>query len=360
MPNKITPDIWLERFKKVHPNGEYDYSKSQFGLADHSIKIFHKECGKYFMQMPDKHYRGHGCNHYECSNMRRIQSNTYTQKQVEHIFHQVHGYYYVYDDEYIHANDPDYSVCCTIHGHFNVTPKAHKDGVGCPTCGQVRKSILLRSTRDNVIKSFRRVHNDEYDYIGEYDKHDVPMTIKHIKCGCIFKMTPERHKSGTGCPECRPSNKAIQNIINFLKYYGIKYTLEKTFPGCKNIKLLPFDFVLKKRFIFKKYKYYVTVALERDGEQHTEIIAHFGGLKEYILRIKRDAIKNKYCKDNNIWLIRIPYYINTKEQIKVYLTDKLKNTTFEECNEQNELLEKKQREVLNKYYEQNPEENPNH
>ena len=34
----------------------------------------------------------------------------------------------------------------------------------------------------------------------------------------------------------------------------------------------------------------------------------FGGEKQLQKTIKNDEIKNKYCKDNNITLIRIPYW----------------------------------------------------
>ena len=36
--------------------------------------------------------------------------------------------------------------------------------------------------------------------------------------------------------------------------------------------------------------------------------------KNYIILKKRDEIKNKYCKDNNIPLLRIPYW--DKKHIK--------------------------------------------
>lgn len=47
--------------------------------------------------------------------------------------------------------------------------------------------------------------------------------------------------------------------------------------------------------------------IEFDGKQHFEANMFFGGEKQLQKTIKNDEIKNKYCKDNNIPLIRIPY-----------------------------------------------------
>ena len=72
---------------------------------------------------------------------------------------------------------------------------------------------------------------------------------------------------------------------------------------CRNILPLPFDFYLPD----------YNICIEVDGMQHYEP-ATFGGIsKEKAIdnfresKI-RDNIKTQYCKDNNIKLIRIPYW----------------------------------------------------
>ena len=45
-------------------------------------------------------------------------------------------------------------------------------------------------------------------------------------------------------------------------------------------------------------------------------MGYFGGLKKLLYTQQNDKIKNEYCKNNNIRLIRIPYYeINNIEKI---------------------------------------------
>ena len=68
-------------------------------------------------------------------------------------------------------------------------------------------------------------------------------------------------------------------------------------------KLLFFDFYLPD---------YNTL-IEYDGRQHYEI-AFNQGEEKLILQKKYDKIKNKWCKNNKIILIRIPYF---KKEIKL-------------------------------------------
>jgi hypothetical protein len=47
--------------------------------------------------------------------------------------------------------------------------------------------------------------------------------------------------------------------------------------------------------------------IEYNGIQHYEIIEFFGGEDGFRKSQQRDTIKMKYCKDNNIPLLIIPY-----------------------------------------------------
>ena len=60
--------------------------------------------------------------------------------------------------------------------------------------------------------------------------------------------------------------------------------------------------------------------IEYDGLQHDKPIDFFGGKKAYENTILRDNIKNQYCADNNITLLRLKSYL-TNEEIKQQITD---------------------------------------
>jgi very-short-patch-repair endonuclease len=79
---------------------------------------------------------------------------------------------------------------------------------------------------------------------------------------------------------------------------NIKYFYNNSLPGCKyKSKSLRFDFYLPD------YK----TCIEYDGEQHFKPIKRFGGEDRYKISLERDNIKNIWCKENLINLIRISY-----------------------------------------------------
>lgn len=111
---------------------------------------------------------------------------------------------------------------------------------------------------------------------------DVLTTGNTKSCGCIIS-----------CGE--------NQISKILKDLSINYTTQKTFSECVNPLTnakLKFDFYLPD----------YNCCIEYDGKQHYESYDRFGGIEGLNDRQYRDGIKNKYCEENRINLIRIPYY----------------------------------------------------
>lgn len=103
-------------------------------------------------------------------------------------------------------------------------------------------------------------------------------------------------------------------VIQVLLELGIsEIKREKTFPECRSNKgkLLRFDIFLPA---------YNTL-VEFDGPQHFDIRHPYFS---YSL-IKNDFIKDQYCKNNNITLIRIPF-IGRFKTSKVFIKQKLLET----------------------------------
>jgi hypothetical protein len=96
------------------------------------------------------------------------------------------------------------------------------------------------------------------------------------------------------------SKKSIGETLikDYLLKNNIEFISQKTFSGCVFKNRLRFDFFLPN---------YNTV-IEFDGGQHFKSIDWFGGESEFINIKIRDSIKNKYCLNNNIKLIRIPFF----------------------------------------------------
>lgn len=123
------------------------------------------------------------------------------------------------------------------------------------------------------------------------------------KCICecgneCFASTPqiqEKTKKSCGCLK----NSYYEEVISkLLLENNIPFEKEKIFNDCKNIFPLRFDFYVDNKYI-----------IEYDGEQHFKSINSWGGDEGLLKRQQRDNIKNEYCINKNIPLIRIPYTI---------------------------------------------------
>ena len=92
----------------------------------------------------------------------------------------------------------------------------------------------------------------------------------------------------------------ISTATNYLTNNNINFIHQFSFNDCINIRKLPFDFYLPEH----------NTCIEFDGEQHFKPLKRFGGEQNFIYIQKNDEIKNKYCLEKNIKLIRIKYNQN--------------------------------------------------
>ena len=67
------------------------------------------------------------------------------------------------------------------------------------------------------------------------------------------------------------------------------------------------------------------LAFEYDGAQHSKYNKHFhrGGPDEFVYQTKKDAWKDLRCKQEGVFLIRIPHFV-AFEDLERYITDKLR------------------------------------
>ena len=172
-------------------------------------------------------------------------------------------------------------------------------GTGCPyCCGN------LPSTENNLA-----IH---YPFLSkEWSKNNkrspfeyLPWSNFNAEWCCsqnsshIWKTNiSTRVRFSTGCPHCNMSGGEYR-IANILNHNTITYSYNIPMKNCRHINLLRFDFYIEIEN--KKY------AIEYDGVQHRKPVEKWGGEENLKGIQKRDSIKNKYCADNNIFLLRIP------------------------------------------------------
>lgn len=192
---------------------------------------------------------------------------------------------------------------CKEHGEFYQYPGHLIQGHGCQKC-----SKMARITEEDFISQSHIIHNNKYTYpLGEYKNKRTKTRIICPKHGEFFQL-PKHHLNGIGCKECNES-KGEKKIKQLLKEWNIKFDKQKTINGCKDKKLLQFDFYLPD------YQLYI----EYDGIQHFEINEWFGGQEGFNNTKKRDEIKTNFCIKNDIKLFRINYKDNIEEKLKCHL-----------------------------------------
>lgn len=114
------------------------------------------------------------------------------------------------------------------------------------------------------------------------------------ECGNEIKVLTSNLTTGNtqSCGLCGNNSHGNIKIAKILDENNISYEREKRFNSCKDKTQLPFDFYINNQYL-----------IEYDGKQHyrDNLLYSSEDIK------KHDEIKNKWCKENNIPLIRIPY-----------------------------------------------------
>jgi very-short-patch-repair endonuclease len=277
----------------IKHNNFYNYDKFTYDTARIASTITCPIHGD-FQQRPDNHLQGKGCKLCGINKLKNLFTKT-KEKFIEES-NLIHNDKYDYSkSEYIN-DSTKLIITCPIHGDFEQKPNDHLQGSGCLNCKSNRFSDSMNKKYSTIfIDRAKKVHGDKYDYL-EYTAMRKNMTIICKKHG-EFKQRPDNHLKGNGCPSCDNSLGELL-IENYLNNLNIKFKKEKKFDGCKNKEKLPFDFYIEEK----------NIIIEFDGIQHFEPIEFFGGQNGLKYRQKNDKIKNEYCKNNNIRLIRIPYF----------------------------------------------------
>lgn len=195
---------------------------------------------------------------------------------------------------------------CSIHGEQSMRYGNLVNGRTCPECSRDIKSRKISLAKDDVIKRVqdcggRIINPDEYRN-NSYSN----LLIECPRCHKNVMRTSLSHflqHGGKFCKECYRKESSGERVIReWLEGNNISFVQQKWFQDCRDIKPLPFDFYLPGN----------NMIIEFDGKQHFEdshFFNHedhrFGSVLSYIKY--HDEIKNNYCKEKEIALLRISY-----------------------------------------------------
>ena len=174
----------------------------------------------------------------------------------------------------------------------------------CPECAAESFHVKKFLTNEEFVGRLQRVMPNAIpleEYRGCREKINILCSIH----GCIIHSDPGHLLAGKAkCPECADTlSFGERTVKGFLEDHNILYIPQATFDGCRKLNLLRFDFYIPS----------TNTAIEYDGEQHYYPVFPLDGTPEekleyYNVCVENDAIKNAYCIDNHVNLIRIPYW----------------------------------------------------
>ena len=179
----------------------------------------------------------------------------------------------------------------------------------CKFCAHENIGNKLRIDKNEVEKIIESKNNNKLLNVNEYKGFNTKnLKVLCGSCGKIFTTSLGIYSKNIDgkCPDCSELSYGEFLVAMYLDKYGVTYFRQEHFNGdCRDIKPLPFDFYLPE----------YNICIEYDGEQHFEPVF---GEKQFLSTILHDGMKNNYCKWNNMYLIRIPYWeFHNIEQILI-------------------------------------------
>lgn len=289
MANKINQQLRPYKLTLALP---YQNSKTM-------LKIKCKKCGLIFNRLYETLKENKKCPY--CNNQ-KVSWDTFTFG--EYVQAKTKSEYKLISDfKGVSTNVKIYHKKC---GHtYEVMPLNFLKGDRCPYETGERRGNANRITQQEFEKRLKDVWGREYKNVGKYVASKRPITVIHTKCGKAFETTPDSLLHHHGCPFCKES-LGERKIAKYLTSHNISYVAQKKFASCKNKLELPFDFYIPS----------LNMCLEYDGEQHFKPLKFFGGKKKFEYRHHNDLIKNKFCKEAGIKLIRIKYNEKLDERLE--------------------------------------------
>jgi hypothetical protein len=260
MIDRKTTEQYIKEAREFWGN-KYDYSKTEYKGALGKVIIIYD--GIEFEQVAVSHLMG-------MSVEKQMNRESFIKRSKE-----------LYGDKYDYSNveyiSCDKNVLIGYNGRFySQKPKNHLSGNRPENI-----SMAVRRTKQEFIDESNLVH----DYFYIYDKVDYVRSNVKVTIICPshgdFELTPNKHLSGSICPNCNHLDGEY-DVKKFLDKYDITYSYQHRFDDCYNDYKLPFDFYIPS----------MRVCIEFDHREHPSILMN-------------DIIKNEYCEDNYINLLRV-------------------------------------------------------
>lgn len=165
----------------------------------------------------------------------------------------------------------------------------------CKSCGCLQKEKAAEHCK-SMIKDITNQRFGKLVALYCYPRKNGKHTIWHCKCDCGNECDIDLASLTSGDTKSCGCLVSIneENIIKLLKENNIDFQYQYKFNDLIQKR---FDFFVNSRYI-----------IEYDGVQHFKFVnAGWNNKNNFENTRKSDLEKNKYCFENNIPIIRIPY-----------------------------------------------------
>ena len=196
-------------------------------------------------------------------------------------------------------------VCKCIHCGLFISEKwLSFNKINCPNCSLRNPSY--RSLLERSLDKF----GDKFHYLANnYKSMSSKMDISCKVCNRVFSRAPGNHLKSVGCPYCN-SSEGEKRLYAYLDSRGIKFIKNYSDESLRDKNILLMDAMC---FINGEMK-----AVEYNGIQHYKERPWTKNAErnrqKYLDTVRKDKIKEVWCKEKNIPLLVIPYWdINKME-----------------------------------------------
>lgn len=290
---------------------------SEFLGVDVKVSMRHNKCNRDFLITPYKFIN----RHQRCS----------------HCFKSVLKTTKEYSDE-VKMRFPEYELISDYYGNkvkakyrhntcgheFMALPHNFNKGELCPNCKGSRISKSKTKTTSMIKAAIYELVGDEYTLLSEYVNFKTKIRLRHNKNGCKyeFNMLPGSFLNNNNrCPKCARS-KGEEKILSILTNKGINCIQEYKIPELNK--------TYNRNYSFDFYISDLDLIIEYDGAYHYAGIVPHQTKKNYDDQHMSDLNKDNFCKDNNILIIRIPFWYkdNLEKIIEGILVDNNREPIF--------------------------------
>lgn len=291
-----THEQFMQELHEVNPHANNIQVLGTYVKGKTKLKVRCKVCGHEWETIPNNLLQGHGCP--KCGKKQSIQKQTKTHDQFIKELQEINP-----DIEVLgtYVNNSTKILCkCKVCGHiWEVVPNSLLRGSGCPKCGIKIITQKNTETYEEFMEKFntKNTHAKDIEILGTYVNSQTKILCRCRKDEYEWETRPASLLQGYGCPKCSIS-KGEKRVAQYLQDNNISYISQYKFNDCRFKLPLPFDFYLPQ----------YNTCIEYDGDFHYKIIKNLGGVDGLIDTKIRDTVKNIYCENNNITLIRIPYW----------------------------------------------------